>query len=230
MEYVAYYRVSTQKQGKNGNGMKAQQQIVEDFLKSQDRLINSFKEVESGGNDARPRLKEAVQSCKDNNAQLLVAKLDRLSRSIKFLFTLKDELEEAGIGFVFADQPDLANNTMMLGVMASVAEDERKRIKQRIEEGIHQTETYQNGEWGNPDNFSNEGRQKGIEAIKNNAQDNEAWKHAFEFIRYRRELKEMSYNQIAHRLNAEGYRTRKGNKFHPATVRRIYLKFKNIND
>lgn len=203
--------------------MKAQKAAVSQFLDTDDQIIDSFKEVESGTNGNRPVLKRAVQRCKDEGAKLLVAKLDRLSRNVKFLFTLKEELEEAGVGFTIADMPE-ANNTMVLGVMASMAQHEADLISKRTKEGIEQSEVYKSGNWGNPQNLTEAARAKAHKTISDKARTDTNTRKAFHFIQPRRE-KGLSYAQIAEALNTEGYRTREGKKFYPATVRRIYLRF-----
>lgn len=223
-QYITYYRVSTKKQGESGLGLKAQQQTVQQFLTSKGgKQVGSFTEVESGTNGDRPELKKAVSKCKEESAKLLIAKLDRLSRNVAFLFTLKEELEQAGVNFVACDIPE-ANNTMVLGVMATMAQHEAEIISQRTSEGIRQSETYKAGEWGNPENFTAESRQKAWATISRKARQDTDTRKAFHFIQPRRE-KGLSYAKIAKALNQEGYRTRRGNKFYPATVRKIYLRF-----
>jgi DNA invertase Pin-like site-specific DNA recombinase len=82
-KYVAYLRVSTQKQGYSGLGLEAQQEIIQNFL--HDKIpIAEFVEVESGRKFNRPKLKEALALCRKESAILIVAKLDRLARSVSF--------------------------------------------------------------------------------------------------------------------------------------------------
>lgn len=224
-KYITYYRVSTKKQGKSGLGLNAQMATVQSFLKGKDaEQIEIFTEIESGKNGDRPVLKSAITMCKETGAILLIAKLDRLSRNVAFLFNLKEELESAGVSFVACDIPE-ANNTMVLGVMATMAQHEAEIISQRTKEGIRQSETYKSGEWGNPQNFTDESRAKAHQTISRKARTDKETRKAFEFIRYRRDQKEMTYQAIADELNKEGYQTRRGKKFHPAQVRKIYLRF-----
>ncbi|PWN05635.1 recombinase family protein [Rhodohalobacter mucosus] len=225
MKYVAYYRVSTKHQGAEGNGIKAQEESVNQFLKGKAaEVIDRFTEVESGTNGNRPVLKSAIQLCKDEGATLLVAKLDRLSRNVKFLFTLKEELDQAGVGFTIVDLPE-ANNTMVLGVMATMAQHEAEIISKRTKEGIRQSEKYQSGEWGNQQGtFPPGAREKAWAAISRKARTDTNTRHAYHFIRPLRE-EGQSYQSIADKLNEEGYRTRRGKKFHSAQVRKIWLRF-----
>ncbi|MEX0610304.1 MAG: recombinase family protein [Balneolaceae bacterium] len=221
--YITYYRVSTKKQGKSGNGLSAQQTTVHNFLQTREaEELETFTEIESGRNTNRTVLKDAVQMCKDSGAKLLVAKLDRLSRNVAFLFALKEELESAGVGFVFADLPD-ANNTMMLGVMASVAQYEAELISRRTKAGL--AEARKKGKQiGSPENLTKEAREKGHQTISQKARNNVDTRKAFHFIQPRREAGE-SYQSIADQLNEEGYRARRGKEFHPAQVRKIWMRF-----
>ena len=91
MKYVAYYRVSTTKQGINGLGMDAQEKAVSTYLDAQDgELIDSYREVESGKINKRPELEKALRRCRLTGATLVIAKLDRLSRNAAFLMALRD--------------------------------------------------------------------------------------------------------------------------------------------
>jgi len=91
-EYVAYYRVSTKKQGKSGLGLEAQRDTVQKFIKHNgNQIIAEFTEVESGKNDERPELSKATEMAKEHDATLVIAKLDRLSRNVLFISQLMDE-------------------------------------------------------------------------------------------------------------------------------------------
>src|SRR5690349_17254180 len=124
-KYVAYYRVSTARQGRSGLGTEAQQAAVAAFLSARrgQLLGEPLIEIESGKrDDNRPKLHEALRLCRLTGATLLVAKLDRLSRDAAFLMTLS----KSGVRFVAADMPDA--NDMTVGVMALVAQQEREAI------------------------------------------------------------------------------------------------------
>ncbi len=224
-QYIGYYRVSTKGQGKSGLGLDAQRTAVVNYLKSrQAREIDSYTEVESGKKADRPVLRQAINRCKETGAKLLVAKLDRLSRNAKFLFTLKDELEEAGIGFTIADMPEA--NTLVLGFMASLAQYEAELISKRTKEGL--AEAKKKGKRiGSPQNLTAEARQKALSTIRNKARKDVDTRKAFHFIQPRRE-QGWSYAKIATALNNEGYRTRKGKKFYPAQVRRVLFRYLNM--
>lgn len=124
--FVAYYRVSTQEQGRSGLGLAAQRQAVADYIKrTGGELIGEFEEVESGKRADRPQLTQAISRTQLTGARLLIAKLDRLSRDMHFL----TGLERQGVRFVACDMPDA--NEMTVHIMGVVAEQERKMISQR---------------------------------------------------------------------------------------------------
>lgn len=133
-KFVAYFRVSTQKQGVNGLGMDAQKETVRQFLSNGGELVGEFVEVETGkGANAlakRPQLAAALALCKKNGAKLLIAKLDRLARNVHFV----SGLMESKVKFVACDMPEA--NDLTIHVMAAFAEHEAKRISQRTKEGL----------------------------------------------------------------------------------------------
>jgi len=131
MKYVTYYRVSTQRQGLSGLGLEAQKQSVGEFIKTRPgELIESFTEVQSGRKDDRTELLKALRKCRLSGATLLIAKLDRLSRSASFLMALK----ESSVSFIACDMPE-ANN-LTVGIMALMAEHEAEMISQRTKAAL----------------------------------------------------------------------------------------------
>jgi DNA invertase Pin-like site-specific DNA recombinase len=93
-------------------------------------LIAEYVEVESGGKDDRPKLTEALAHCRLHNATLVIAKLDRLSRDAHFLLGL----QKAGVRFVAADLPEA--NELVVGLLAVVAQAERKAISDRTKAAL----------------------------------------------------------------------------------------------
>jgi hypothetical protein len=116
---VAYYRVSTDRQGLSGLGLDAQRQTVENFAVSAGgSIVSEFREIESGKNNARPEIAAAIAACRARRATLLIAKLDRLARNVAFV----SGLMEAGIDFIACDMPFA--NRLTVHILASVAEHE----------------------------------------------------------------------------------------------------------
>lgn len=129
--FVSYLRVSTQRQGRSGLGIEAQREAVAQFLNGgQWELVGEVVEVESGKKNNRPKLAEAIATCRAFGAKLVIAKLDRLSRDAAFLLSLRD----AGIEFVAADNPHATRLTV--GVLAVVAENEREAISARTKAAL----------------------------------------------------------------------------------------------
>jgi DNA invertase Pin-like site-specific DNA recombinase len=129
--FVAYYRVSTAKQGASGLGLEAQRMAVTDYLDGGNwKLLSEHAEIESGKRSDRPALASALRDCKLKRATLVIAKLDRLSRDAHFLLGL----EKAGVDFVAVDMPNA--NRMTVGIMAVVAEEERRMISERTKAAL----------------------------------------------------------------------------------------------
>lgn len=126
-KYVAYYRVSTAKQGHSGLGLDSQRQLVSSY---QADIIGEFTEIESGKIDNRPQLEFALEQCRRHGAAILIAKIDRLSRDAAFLLTLR----KAGVDIVAADMPHAG--TLEFGVRAVVAQHEREEISKRTKQAL----------------------------------------------------------------------------------------------
>ena len=125
-QYVAYYRVSTDKQGASGLGLEAQQDSVRRYLNGGTwTLVGEFTEVESGRKDRRPQLDAAIEMCKKQKATLVVAKLDRLYRNAFFISRLMHEK----VTFVACDNPHA--NKLTIHILAAVAEHEAEMISAR---------------------------------------------------------------------------------------------------
>src|SRR3954469_13848107 len=130
-KWISYLRVSTDRQGKSGLGIEAQRNGVAEYLNGGNwKLVKEFVEVESGRRTDRPMLAEAIKACRAYGAKLVIAKLDRLSRDAHFLLGL----EKAGIDFVAADMPNA--NGLTVGIMAMVADEERRMISRRTKEAL----------------------------------------------------------------------------------------------
>jgi DNA invertase Pin-like site-specific DNA recombinase len=129
--FISYLRVSTERQGASGLGLDAQRAAVRTYLDGgRWQLVTEITEIESGADNDRPKLAEAFALCRIHGACLVIAKLDRLSRDAAFLLSL----QSASVRFVCADMPDA--NEMTVGIMAVVAQAERKMISTRTKAAL----------------------------------------------------------------------------------------------
>lgn len=209
---IAYYRVSTQKQGKSGLGLAAQQTAVESYAAGNGlNLVDSFTEVETGTNKrTRPTLQQAMKAASDTGAVLLIAKLDRLARNVHFI----SGLLESGVKFVAVDMPEVDNLT--IHILAAVAEKEAKLISQRTKAALDEKRR-RDGEW-RVSNLSDQAREKSAEVRTAAAVD------AYQQTAYTIQLLRangLSFAAIAEELNDNGYTTRTGKPFHAMTVKRV---------
>jgi DNA invertase Pin-like site-specific DNA recombinase len=134
MRAIAYYRVSTDKQGRSGLGLEAQKSAVQAILKPGDRLIAEVIEVESGKRSDRPQLAKALHQAKVNKAALVVAKVDRLARNVHFLETILS----GDVEVVFADLPQVSGpmGRFILQQLAAVAQLEAGLISERTKAAL----------------------------------------------------------------------------------------------
>lgn len=142
MELIAYYRVSTARQGESGLGLEAQRTKVQQLARERGAVVVAeFTEVESGRKSDRPQLAAALEEARKRGAVVAVAKIDRIARDAELVLRLSREAEANGMGgFLFCDLPDVDATTaagrMVLSVMASVAEFEGRRISERTREAL----------------------------------------------------------------------------------------------
>lgn len=129
-QFIAYYRVSTDKQGQSGLGLEAQRAAVARHI-GDSPLISEYTEIESGKQSKnRPQLLAAINECKTKKATLVIAKLDRLSRNVAFISSIM----ENNTDFVCCDNPHATK--LMLHMLAAFAEHEREQISARIKAGL----------------------------------------------------------------------------------------------
>lgn len=211
-QYVAYYRVSTQKQGQSGLGLEAQRRIVETTAKA-GQVIAEYTDIESGRKNNRPELLHALAHCRQTGATLLIAKLDRLSRNVAFIANLM----ESGVDFIAGDMPTA--NKFTLHIFAALAEQEREMISKRTREALWALKE-RGVRLGKPENLTLEARAKGTEVRIHNARTHEHNRKAAAIIGPLRE-KGWSYAKIAAELNRLGFTTRRGGKFQAMQVKRL---------
>ena len=213
--FVAYYRVSTGKQGRSGLGLDAQRHAVETFVESRGRLLQAFTEVESGKNDQRPELAAALAHCDLTGATLVVAKLDRLSRNVAFLATLQD----SGVRFLATDMPEA--NELTIHIMAAVAQAERKAISKRTKEALTAAKARGVRLGGDRGNFHD--LQLGP-AASARARAKVASERRAKVLKQVRSIKSsgnLSLRQIADELNRRAVTTPRGGLWSAAQVRRV---------
>lgn len=216
--FIAYYRVSTDKQGKSGLGLEAQQQAVRAYLNGGAwELVGEFTEVESGKKDDRPQLAAALAACRKHKARLIIAKLDRLARNVAFIANLM----EAGTEFVAADMPDA--NELTIHIMAAMAQHERKAISARTKAALAAAKA--RGKVLGGFRGVSVDQATGTRA---NAQKAAEWAQGA----IGQEVADMkargwSLWEIAHHLNDLGVKTRRGGEWQATTVKRVLDKVGN---
>lgn len=213
--FVSYLRVSTDKQGRSGLGLEAQRAGVAVFLNGgRWELISEFVEIESGKRNDRPKLAAALARCRLHDATLVIAKLDRLSRDAHFLLGL----QKAGVKFVAADMPEA--NEMVVGIMAVVAQAERKMISQRTKAALAAAKA-RGRRLGRPENLQNQevgrirGRARRTELASHRAAD---LKPVVEELRA---AGAASLRELAAGLNARRIPAARGGAWSPVQVKRI---------
>jgi DNA invertase Pin-like site-specific DNA recombinase len=211
--YIAYVRTST---GRQVLGLEEQQQRINQFIQTAgDNLVEIVIEQESGKNNYRVKLDYATNLCIKHHYTLLFTKLDRLSREVEFLFTLRNK----GVKLRCIELPEL--NTLTLGIFGSVAQWERELISTRTKNGLAALKA-RGVKLGSPQNLTNEARIKGTESIIKKRVDNENWKMARMFIEhFQMKNGYIKLSEISCELNKNGYKTRNGHSFTAASVKRL---------
>jgi DNA invertase Pin-like site-specific DNA recombinase len=214
-KWISYLRVSTDRQGKSGLGIEAQRNAVAEYLNGGNwSLVKEFVEVESGKNTERPKLAEAIKACRVYGAKLVIAKLDRLSRDAHFLLGL----EKAGVDFVCADMPNA--NRLTVGIMAMVAEEERRMISKRTKDALAAAKkrgTKLGGDRGVVP--SKKTRAMAVDALKARADAKAA--DLAPIIKELQAAGKTSLRAIAEGLNDQGIPTARGGKWSSPQVMRI---------
>jgi len=211
--YIAYVRTST---GRQVLGLEEQQLRINQFIQStNNNLVEIVIEQESGKNNNRVKLDYATNLCIKHGYTLLFTKLDRLSREVEFLFTLRNK----GVKLRCIELPEL--NTLTLGIFGSVAQWERELISNRTKNGLAALKA-RGVKLGSPANLTVDARKKGVESIIKKRVENENWKMAKMFIEhFQMKNGYINYTKVSKELNINGYKTRNGKLFSPSTVRRL---------
>ena len=217
MGNIAYYRVSTPRQGESGLGLESQVAIVKHYYPD---LIDSYTEVESGRSTAnRPELEKAIKRCQRDKHTLVVAKVDRLSRSTEDTLRIYRRL---GGRLKACDLPlsngDESGFKFALTLYVAIAERESDMISIRTKAAMAIAKE-RGAEFGTRANLTDDARKRS--AAVQRAAAKKAYKDQYHHIKMLRNVSKMSYRRIALTLNAEGKTTRNGKNFQGATVYRI---------
>lgn len=211
-QFIAYYRVSTNRQGTSGLGLEAQRSAAKTYAsQSAGGILEEFTEVESGKRNSRPQLASAIEQCKATGAVLLIAKLDRLARNVHFI----SGLLESSIKFIAADMPTA--DRFMLHVYAAMAEEEGRRISERTKSALLSAK-----ERGQPLG----------EAAKAKSQRNDFRANQFAFdmgpIIHSMKDRGKSIREISDRLNSDKIITYRKGVWHPTTVQRTWKRYVSL--
>lgn len=210
---VAYYRVSTARQGQSGLGIEAQQASVEAYAASAGlEVIEAFIEVETGTRKRnRPQIEKAVAEAKKHGAVLLIAKIDRLARSMAFI----SNLMESGADFVAVDMPEA--NRLTVHLMAALAEHEARLISVRTRDALAAAKK-RGTPMGTPENLTRDAQLAGAAAMKA-----KAIRETKQPTKLARTLRRqgLSLREIARELNDGGFVTRTGKAWNHVQVKRI---------
>lgn len=213
-KFIAYYRVSTEKQGKSGLGLEAQRLAVLEYLNvGQWELLAEYIEIESGKRNDRPQLSLALKAAKKAGAVLIIAKLDRLARNVAFIANLM----EAGVDFVACDMPTASR--MVLHVMAAFAEEEARRISERTRAALQVAKAR-----GKTLGGRRTASQYEASATTRIAAAGRHAENVRPVISSIQQSGITSYAAIAEALNNRGIRTGRGGAWYAESVRRVMLR------
>jgi DNA invertase Pin-like site-specific DNA recombinase len=223
--FIAYYRVSTVKQGASGLGLEAQREMVRKYLDGGAwNLLDEFTEIESGKKDDRPNLTKAIKLCQLKNAKLVVSKLDRLSRDLHFITSL----QKSGIKFVVAENPDM--NELTVHIFAAMAQHERKLISKRTKEALAMAKK-RGVKLGNPvihkgAQIAGSGDTTKARATKTEKANDYA-RNMKEIIEDIKETGLTSLRLVAQELNHRGFTTRRNKEWTANSVRLCSIRYAN---
>ncbi|HVM79917.1 MAG TPA: recombinase family protein [Stellaceae bacterium] len=210
-QFVTYQRVSTDKQGRSGLGLEAQASAVASYVASVGgEVVGAYVEVESGRRDDRPELARALAACRKLKATLLIAKLDRLARSVHFI----SGLMESGVEFCAVDMPFAGRLT--IHVLAAVAEHEREMISARTKAALGAAKA-RGVKLGSPNPAP--AAALGLASLRARAAAHAA--NVLPVVEAIRATGALTLRQIAVALNARGLRTSRGGFWHPESVARL---------
>ena len=213
--YIAYYRVSTMKQGKSGLGLSAQREAVAQYVeRTGGTVLAEFQEVESGKRADRPQLALALERCRLTRSTLVVAKLDRLTRDVSFLCRLRD----SGVDFVAVDNPTA--NALTVTILIAVAEEERRLASVRTKAALQEAKA-RGVRLGCPLGAKAFGDRRGLGATEALQGKADAFAEGLAGIVLPMHAEGLPLRTIAERLNAEGIVTARGGQWQANSVKRL---------
>lgn len=226
---VAYIRVSTSGQGESGLGLESQREYIQRAAQANDwNIVCEFVDVVSGklALEDRPEGKKALAACKEHDAKLLVAKLDRLSRSVLHIAQLMEQVD-----FKVATMPQA--NTFQLHLFAALAQQEREFIAQRTKDALAALQRRADaGDAVAVKKVSNRNQalEKGRAVADITAANNVRMEKVSAFQNtVKPHVESCLYNKlstlqaVADCLNTKGIRTKRGSFWNPTAVRRLIL-------
>ena len=202
--------MSTKSQGRSGLDLGDQRTIVGRYLRDDDQLLVEYTEIESGRKSGRPMLQQAIRTWQQQGVKLLIAKLDRLSRNIAFVMTLRD----SGVDFVACDLPDA--NTLTVGMMVTFAQYETERTSERTRAALAQKKA-QIYQLGTPANLDRDAIRKGETIRRHNALHHKSNVQATQ-LAYLYRSQGQTYARIAELLNQTRYQIRRQKLFNSKAV------------
>jgi DNA invertase Pin-like site-specific DNA recombinase len=220
---IAYYRVSTERQGRSGLGLEGQESAVAEHIANAGcELIAAYTEVETGKKHDlvnRPELRKAVAHAKRSKAILVVAKLDRLLRST----VVRSMLKTSGVHFVACDNPHA--NELTIDILAAVAEDEVRRISERTKAALAAAKARGTALGGSRPGHPKPTREMALKGsiASAKARSITALESYADLIPVVRELRDrgLSLRKIAAELDAAGHATRNGRPWNPVQTSRV---------
>lgn len=221
--YISYLRQSTIKQQISGLGIEAQREIINTYVKDNSKILKEYLETETGKNNHRPKLAEALEQCRQTGSILICAKLDRLPRNVAFT----SRLLESDVEIVFCDFPKA--NRLILHIISSIAEYEANLISERTKQSLRAKKD-KGIKLGKPENLLNNHARAIANSIKTNkakALTNENNKRALALILMMRNQSK-TYLQITHALNRQGFKTSRGYRFTTSQVWRLYKRHQDM--
>ena len=223
-KFVCYYRLSTDRtknktKGQTGLGLEAQKRAIHSYIESVDgEVIGEFKDIESGGKATRSGVQEAILLCSQEQATLIIHKMDRLSRDGYRIMT---QLEDAKVRYIAADSPH--DSEVIKAIKFSFAKDELKKISSRTKAALQELKA-KGVKLGTPKNLTQEARKKGAEATRLKALTNSNNVKANAYASVLRKSG-MSLREIAAELNSKGFKTSRGKLFNAMQVKRVIEMF-----